>query len=144
MKRPLFLLAIAGCLVAFVVWKFSSAPLPLESQPAPFTAQHSSEVVKPEPATVIVKAPVTPECPYVPPPVVHDARLKALVNRNAKNRVTSDISARLPQVSPEDFPALLQVLTDAHDHNFPARNEVANLLVRSKCPVVAPRITRTS
>ena len=131
MKRLLFILVIIGCLVALLVWKFSSEPS-LEAQPASLVFLPAPEVVKPEPATVTVKAPVAPERPYSPP-VVRDARLRALVNRDAHDRIPSDISARLSEVSPEDFPALLQVLTDPKDDDT-VRNEVANLLVRSKCP----------
>jgi hypothetical protein len=67
------------------------------------------------------------------PPIVSDPKLAPLVNRYAKNRVTPDMFNRYPEAKPEDFTALLTVLSDTKD-NDTVRHEVEQILWRSKCP----------
>jgi hypothetical protein len=75
------------------------------------------------------------EPPYSVPKTV-DPELSGLVNREARidERISADISSKIPRVKDAmDFPALLGVLCDVKDDDT-VRNEVANLLTRSKCP----------
>jgi HEAT repeat protein len=72
---------------------------------------------------------------YVPPRTI-DPGLAGLVNRDAgiDARISADISSKIPSVKDaRDFPALIEVLCDVKDDDT-VRNEVANLLTRSKCP----------
>ncbi len=65
------------------------------------------------------------------PPVTRDQRLADLVNRNAQERITADMSSRFPQVKhAQDIPAVRFVLLDTQDDDT-VRHEVANLLRRS-------------
>jgi HEAT repeat protein len=131
MKRPLFIFVVCGSLAALAFWAFRAAPLP---KPDPVATQAIPDLSKPElvKAAVEVPKPHQPDRRYVPP-AVRDKSLQTLVNRRAENRVAGDISARIPEASPEDFPALLKVLQDSEDDDT-VRHEVANLLRRSKCP----------
>ncbi|MGH7144744.1 MAG: HEAT repeat domain-containing protein [Planctomycetota bacterium] len=93
------------------------------------TPPPSSQKIEPPRSTEVSKA---PPADYQPPKTV-DPKLAALVDRRAPEdaRISSDISARLPRVqNAADFPALIQVLSDAQDDDT-VRNEVANLLRRS-------------
>jgi len=81
-----------------------------------------------------------PEIPYLPPKV-HDSRLAAIVDRNAKQRVTADISLKIQEAQKEDFPALHSVLADTQDSDT-VRNEVANLLARSNDPGLADALIK--
>jgi len=68
--------------------------------------------------------------PYAPP-VTHSPELAQFVNREAENRVTADISTRLPKVEhPADVKAVVGVLLDTQDDDT-VRHEAANLLRRS-------------
>ena len=128
---------VAVTLGSVALWHFRAARTPVP-QPAPVVPQ---PVIEPKPLA-IVQEPAIPEPtkPYSPPPV-HAHNLQALVNRNAHNRISSDIGARIPEAAPSDFPALLQVLQDSGDDDT-VRNEVCNLLRRSKCPDVAQALTQ--
>ena len=123
---------------ALLLWHFRAAPSPVH-QPAPVIPQ---PVPEPEPKPLAIAPQPIPAPPkhYSPPPV-HAHNLQSLVNRNAHNRLSSDIGARIPEASPADFPALLQVLQDSKDDDT-VRNEVCNLLRRSHCPDVAQALTQ--
>jgi HEAT repeat protein len=133
MKRSLFIFAVCGSIAALALWAFRASPSP-EPKPEPVATQAIPDLSKPESikAAVEVPKPHQPDRRYVPP-AVRDKNLQTLVNRHAENRLSGDISARIPEASPEDFPALLKVLQDPEDDDT-VRNEVANLLRRSKCP----------
>ncbi len=65
------------------------------------------------------------------PLTTKDPRLTAFVDRDALSRVTGDITPRIPRVRfEEDMPAVVSVLMDTDDSDT-ARNEAANLLLRS-------------
>jgi HEAT repeat protein len=133
MKRPLFIFAVCGSLATLAFWTFHASPSS-ESKPEPAATQSISDLAKPEVVKAYVAAPKPhqPDRRYVPP-AVRDKNLQTLVNRYAENRVAGDISARIPEALPEDFPALLKVLQDSEDDDT-VRHEVANLPRRSKCP----------
>jgi HEAT repeat protein len=107
-------------------------PVPPDKAQVAVPAQPQStaklEVPKPQP-------PPEPEKPYAPP-LVRDPKLASLVDRNApeNKRVPADIAFKLPAVAnPEDIQVLLSVLADPKDTDT-VRNEVINLLRRSKAP----------
>jgi hypothetical protein len=67
---------------------------------------------------------------YRPPPT-ESAAVAAFVNRDAKSRMTGDISSRIPRVDNEtDVQALVTVLRDTEDKDA-IRHEAANILRRS-------------
>jgi hypothetical protein len=129
--RPLLLVPML--LLAAIVLRLAtrqSAPTPVPPREATAVLPSASLVPtqpapQPEPAA---KAQPEPTKPYSPPPV-HDPRLVALFDRNAKNRLPVKIST----ATPDDFPALLAVVSDTKDGDT-ERHEVAQLLIRSKCP----------
>ncbi|MFH0939897.1 MAG: HEAT repeat domain-containing protein [Planctomycetota bacterium] len=124
------------CLLIFLgIWHLCS------SSPTSNRVPGGADVVVSAPSTALASQPKptalqpldTVTVTSYSPPKVHDPQLAILVNRNAANRVTSDISARLPKVkNKDDFPALLSVLSDSQDDDT-VRNEVASLLRRSNC-----------
>ncbi len=68
--------------------------------------------------------------PYSAPATVA-SELSALVDRSAKDRVSPDITSRIPRVRhEEDIPVVVSVLLDTEDDDT-VRNEAANLLRRS-------------
>ena len=70
---------------------------------------------------------------YVPPTTVN-SMLASLVNRelSVRERISSDIASKIPSVeTQEDFAVLVAVLSDPEDDDT-VRNEVANLLSRSR------------
>jgi HEAT repeat protein len=78
------------------------------------------------------------------PPTVTDEKLGKLVNRQAKvsERISADMTSRFPAVTdPADQAALAKVLEDAKDDDT-VRNEVANLLRRSKYPGLEDSLIR--
>jgi len=70
------------------------------------------------------------EAPYSTPSTMAP-ELAALVNRNAQDRVTGDITSKIPRIrNEEDVSAVVYVLLDTQDDDT-VRNEAANLLRRS-------------
>ncbi|MCY3018397.1 MAG: HEAT repeat domain-containing protein [Planctomycetota bacterium] len=92
------------------------------------------------PGTPKLYTPAIPAEPErAPLPAPRDAALAPLLDRDAKltDRVKPDVNSGIPKViHPEDYPLLVAVLTDPTDDDT-ARNEVANLLQRSKYPGLA-------
>jgi HEAT repeat protein len=71
---------------------------------------------------------------WVAPPVtVTDPELARLLDPNARDRVTPDLDARIPTISPEDLPAALIVFRNPKEDDT-VRHELANLLRRSNYP----------
>ncbi len=69
--------------------------------------------------------------PEYVPPTTRDPSLAALVDRDAEERVSADITSRIPRIRhEEDTPAVVSVLLDTTDDDT-VRNEAANLLLRS-------------
>jgi HEAT repeat protein len=68
------------------------------------------------------------------PATTRDPSLAALVDRDAEDRVSADITSRIPRIRhDEDIPAVVSVLLDTKDDDA-VRNEAANLLRRSDYP----------
>ena len=125
---------ILACIAIAILLRLPTQAV-LPSAPSTEIAPHTATISAPAIAEIAVK--VLPESEpkkyYVPPPV-KDKKLAALVNRDAKDRIFTNMAARFPEVQhPEDFPALLSVLTDVKDDDT-VRHEVAFLLMRSHCP----------
>jgi len=71
------------------------------------------------------------ERPAYSAPPVRARELKAFVDRNGKNRLSTDVTSRSARVRyEEDIPAVVSVLLDTDDDDT-VRNEAANLLSRS-------------
>jgi hypothetical protein len=131
--RPLILvpLIVLAALALWLATRQTTAPSPKPAvvQPATIVQPTAPETPQPDPA----KAPEKPsEQPYFPP-AVHDSKLASLVDRNARNRISSDMSTRFPTAEPDDFPALLSVVADIKDGDT-ERHEAVALLKRSRCP----------
>jgi hypothetical protein len=78
---------------------------------------------------------------YSPPPV-QTPEFAAFVDRNARGRVTPDITSRIPRIrDDEDVPAVVSVLLDTEDDDT-VRNEAANLLRRSEYPALTDDLLR--
>jgi len=124
-SRRQTLIGILG-LIAALVYVYSRSQIPAPTQP---------KLVATEDVVDANKQKSLSENPYSAPKV-HDSKLAAIVDRNAKQRVTADISGKLREAPKEDFPALQSVLVDTEDSDT-VRNEVANLLARSNDPGLA-------
>ena len=133
---PLLLLAALALWLAFRHPSIHASPAKGSGcSPDTSSASRKAPEPQPEPAAKAQDSALRTQdsaAPYSPPPV-HDPRLAALVDRNAKNRLSSDMSSRLPTANPDDFPALLSVVSDTKDGDT-ERHEVIELLKRSKCP----------
>ena len=136
-----YLIFIPLFLFAGALWLATSNPaVPLRETK---TGTSSPTVSQPtqqlrEPAAKVQQS--FSETPYAPP-AVHDPKLAALVDRNAKNRITSDMSSRFPQANKDDFPALLSVVSDTQDGDT-ERHEAVELLKRSHCPDLPETLTK--
>jgi hypothetical protein len=139
--KQFFSIVFVALVLILILWRtFGSnqqetAPI----QPPPPTAQAQVRppvpTQAPEQKTEPAEAPKQPVKydPNYRPPAVSDPKLAPLVNRYAENRVKTDMFNRYPEAKPEDFPALLTVLSDTKDGDT-ERHEVAELLRRSQCP----------
>jgi hypothetical protein len=138
MKRLLPIVLVVVVL-AIILWRTLGSNRPPTNQvqqpPAPGQPEPATPPPAPEQKSIPVEAPKYSE-KYdrnYRPPAVSDPKLAPLVNRYAQNRVKTDMFNRYPEAKPEDFPALLAVLSDTKDGDT-ERHEVAELLRRSQCP----------
>jgi hypothetical protein len=144
-RRPLILVSLI-LLAALALWiatrQSASQPPPKSDITQPVaTVQPAAETLpQSEPPKAIESSALEPSKPYSPP-AVHDPKLAALVDRNAKNRIFSDMSARFPAANTDDFPALLSVVSDSKDGDT-ERHEVVELLKRSHCPDLAQTLDK--
>jgi hypothetical protein len=140
MKRLLPILFVV-VILSLILWHTFGSSQPETSQVQPQSSTKQGQAQLPVPTRAPAPKLEPAEVPKQPekydrnyrPPAVSDPKLAPLVNRYAKNRVTSDMFNRYPEAKPEDFPALLTVLSDTKDGDT-ERHEVAELLRRSQCP----------
>jgi HEAT repeat protein len=112
------------------------AMLAARSRRKPISTPEGTQGVDPaegKPSRSHVAAPEPEETRYSVPDT-KALELAAFVDRNAKERVTADITSRIPRIRHEkDMPAVVSVLLDTKDDDT-VRNEAVNLLRRSEYP----------
>jgi hypothetical protein len=95
--------------------------------------------IAPVPPPIIKPETILPK--YVPPSAV-DPAVAAFVDRRSNDRVSGDITSRIPRIkNPKDMAAVISVMLNL-DEDDAVRNEAANLLRRSDCADLTDALTK--